>query len=195
MAVNAEELDIVYYPAAVLRAKAKPIDKVTAEVKAVAARMIEIMHRMEGVGLAGPQVGLPWRIFVADVPEDEEEGRSASPTPSETPGEEPDPPSATLEPRVYINPTLTAYSREKEPFNEGCLSLPKIRGEVIRPRIVTINAIGLNGKPFTERASGLLARCWQHECDHLDGVLILDRMTQMSRLKNRVLVRDLERDE
>jgi peptide deformylase len=82
-----------------------------------------------------------------------------------------------------------------EPYEEGCLSLPGIRGDVIRPTTVTIKAIGLDGKPFEQTATGLLARCWQHEYDHLDGVLIIDRMTQMSRIKNRAAVRSLERGE
>jgi peptide deformylase len=185
MPINVAQLDIVTYPREILRKRALPVPAVTDEVRAVALRMIEVMRRLEGVGLAAPQVGLPWRLFVAEVPEDPEENRLASA----------DPPSATLEPKVYINPTLSAYSSDREPFTEGCLSLPKIRGEVIRPSQVTISALDLDGNPFTQRAAGLLARVWQHETDHLDGVLILDRMTQMSRLKNRQLVRELEHEE
>jgi peptide deformylase len=82
-----------------------------------------------------------------------------------------------------------------EPYEEGCLSLPDIRGDVLRPPTVTITAYDLQGRQFTTQATGLLARCWQHEVDHLDGVLILDRMTQMSRLRNRSAIRDLERSE
>lgn len=184
MPLDVASLDITVYPEPILRKKTALIKEVTPEVRAVAHRMIEVMNRLEGIGLAAPQIGLPWRMFVADVPEDPEEGRLASS----------DPPAAMLEPEVYINPVLSEYSTERDGFNEGCLSLPKIRGEVIRPLSVTISAIDLEGRPFTKRATGLLARCWQHECDHLDGVLILDRMTQMSRLKNRQLVRELERE-
>jgi peptide deformylase len=93
---------------------------------------------------------------------------------------------------VYINPVLKDHQRDLVPFEEGCLSLPDIRGDVRRPSAVTIEALGLDGKPFRQRASGLLARCWQHEMDHLDGVLILDRMSQVSRLKNKAAISELE---
>lgn len=183
MPVDPESLLIVHYPAEVLRRRAQPVPTVTDEVRRVAARMIALMHEAEGVGLAAPQVGLPWRMFVAHVPEDAEEGRSASATPA----------SATIAPQVYINPVLSEPEGIVEPYDEGCLSLPNISGEVLRPPRVSITALGLDGKPFTSRAEGLLARCWQHEVDHLDGVLILDRMSQVSRMKARRAVKDLER--
>jgi len=173
---------IIHYPAAVLRQKAKPVGVITPQVRAVAMRMIELMKEAEGVGLAAPQVGLPWRLFVADVPENDERSVSA------------DPPSATRGPVVYVDPVLSMPSGPLEPYEEGCLSLPDIRGDVYRPSIITIEATDLEGQRFTQTGAGLLARCWQHEIDHLDGVLILDRMTQMSRLKNRSLVRELERN-
>jgi peptide deformylase len=183
MPVDPETLSIVHYPAGVLRQRARPLAEVTDEVRRVAGRMIALMHEAEGVGLAAPQVGLPWRLFVADVPEDTEEGRSATSTPT----------SATLAPQVYINPVLSEPEGVVEPYDEGCLSLPGISGEVLRPPRITITALGLDGKPFSSRGEGLLARCWQHEVDHLDGVLILDRMSQVSRLKARRAVKDLER--
>jgi len=143
--------------------------------------MIELMFEAEGVGLAAPQVGLSWRLFVAHVPIGE--GRTL----------ESDPPTATAEPVVYINPVLSTPVGEIKPYDEGCLSLPDITGEVLRPEHITISAMDLEGKKFTRTAAGLLARCWQHESDHLDGVLIIDRMSQMSRLKNRTAVKKLER--
>jgi peptide deformylase len=143
--------------------------------------MVELMRKEEGIGLAAPQVGLPWRLFIADVPPTD--GRSA----------EADPPTATQGVQVYINPRLAAPTGAPEAAEEGCLSLPDIRGEVIRPPMITISAINLEGQPFTRTAAGLLARCWQHEMDHLDGTLIIDKFTQMSRLKNRSAIRDLER--
>jgi peptide deformylase len=144
--------------------------------------MLRIMVESEGIGLAAPQVGLSWRLFVVDVPENER--RKA----------EGELPTATRGPVVYINPVLTLRG-PVEPAEEGCLSLPDIRGEVLRPPVVTITALDLEGKPFTQTATGLLARCWQHENDHLDGVLIIDRMTPPSRLRNRAMVRALEREE
>jgi len=168
------------YPAEVLRKKAEPIDP-TAEVAAIASRMVELMREADGIGLAAPQVGLSWRMFICHVPEGS--GRSAA-------GEIP---SANLGPEVFINPVLSDPKGDYEPFEEGCLSLPEITGDVLRPPTVTITATDLEGQRFTRTATGLLARCWQHECDHLDGVLILDRMTQIWRTKNRARVRDLEK--
>jgi peptide deformylase len=181
MSIDAPSLEIVTYPAPVLRAKAKPVEKVTDEVRLVARRMIELMREAEGIGLAAPQVGLSWRLFVVDVPPTEDRSAEAIP------------PTATAGPQFYINPKFSKPEGSPIPWEEGCLSLPDIRGDVLRPPVITISALDLQGKPFTQTAAGLLARCWQHEMDHLDGVLILDRMTQMSRLKNRAAIRDLER--
>lgn len=183
MPVDAAALRLVRYPAPILRQRSKPIPEVTDEVRAVAHRMFELMAKHEGIGLAANQVGLDWRLFVAHVPPTE--GSSERSTTS-------DPVTATAEPVAYINPVLSEPERDLDPFEEGCLSLPEIAGEVRRPSAITITALDLDGKEFTMRAAGLLARCWQHEMDHLDGVLILDRMTPLSRMKNRSAVRDLE---
>ncbi|MBL0926145.1 MAG: peptide deformylase [Phycisphaerales bacterium] len=180
MSVDIASLRILHYPSKVLREKARPVERVTEEVRAVAARMIDLMNEVEGIGLAAPQVGLAWRMFVCDVPENED--RSASS----------DPPEATTRPMVCINPRFSEPSRDLVPFEEGCLSLPEIRGDVRRPSQITVTAIGLDGEPFSLRAGGLLARCWQHEHDHLEGVLIIDRMTQLSRMKNQSAVKSLE---
>jgi peptide deformylase len=187
MALDPQSLRIVRYPDPILRRKAAPIEAVTDEVRAVAERMIQLMHEAEGIGLAAPQVGLPWRMFVAHVPPTEasrnESGRALGT----------DPMTATAEPTVYINPVLSKPIGAPEPFTEGCLSLPDISGDVLRPPTITITATDLSGREFTQTGTGLLARCWQHEYDHLDGVLIIDRMTQLSRIKNRSAIRDLER--
>ncbi len=184
MGVSLADLRILEYPDAggLLRKKAQPVAAVTAEVRDVAARMIDLMHEAEGIGLAAPQVGVLWRMFVVEIDADAEAGRSAGA----------DPASATRGPVVYINPTFTAVEGGLETHEEGCLSLPDLRGDVLRPARITIHATGLDGKPFTQRGEGLLARCWQHEMDHLDGVLILDRFTQQSRLKLRRQLRELE---
>lgn len=183
MPVDPNSLSIVHYPAGVLRKRAIEVAAVTDEVRQVAVRMIALMHEAEGIGLAAPQVGLPWRLFVAHVPEDPDDDRSTTS----------DPVTATAAPTVYINPVLSAPEGIVEPYDEGCLSLPNITGEVLRPPHITIAALDLEGKPFTTRGGGLLARCWQHETDHLDGVLILDRMSQLSRLRARRAIKELER--
>lgn len=181
MPVDPSNLRLRFYPDPVLRQKAAPVGEVTEEVRKVAAEMVEIMKEEDGIGLAGPQVGVPWRIFVADVPEGQKRSASA------------EPPTATKGPRVYINPVLSKPEGAPEPYEEGCLSLPDIRGDVLRPPTITITYTDLEGKQATETAAGLLARCWQHETDHLDGVLIIDKMTQIFRMKNKSAIRDLER--
>lgn len=181
MPIDPASLRIQHYPAPVLRQKAAPVESITDEVRAVAARMIDLMREADGIGLAAPQVGLSWRLFVADVP------------PSEHRAADTDPPTATRGPVVYINPVLSAPTGPVEPYEEGCLSLPDIRGTVLRPPVITITALGLDGSTFTQTGAGLLARCWQHEFDHLEGVLIIDRMSQMDRLRNRSAIRDFER--
>jgi peptide deformylase len=182
MPVDPSTLHIVEYPDPILRRKAREVTEPLAEVRRVAERMIELMREAEGIGLAAPQVGLPWRLFVVHVP------------PGENRSAEDSPPTATAGPVVYINPVLSAPVGAPEPYEEGCLSLPEVTGEVLRPPQITVSAMDLEGRPFTRTAAGLLARCWQHETDHLDGVLIIDRMTQLSRLKSRINVRKLEKN-
>ncbi len=179
--MDTDRLRILIHPASVLREKADPVRVVTPEVRAVAQRMIELMQEADGVGLAAPQIGLAWRLFVADVPPDSDRSPETAP------------PTATASPLVFVNPVVVASEGPAEPFEEGCLSLPEIRGDVLRPPIVTVRATDLEGREFTLRCAGLLARCCQHEIDHLDGVLIIDRFTQMSRLKNKAAVRELEK--
>src|SRR5262245_15721724 len=112
MAVDPAALFIHHYPDPILLRVAKPIPEITPEVRAVAARMIELMKEAEGIGLPAPQVGLPWRLFVAHVPASEDRSPTA------------DPPTATATPTVYINPVLSALTGAAEPYVEGCLSLP-----------------------------------------------------------------------
>ena len=168
MAVDPEQLAIVHYPHAVLRQKAEPVAAVTDEVQAVAAKMIELMHQAPGVGLAAPQVGLPWRMFVAN------------PT-----GEEGDD-------RVYINPELSGAGGGNAARDEGCLSLPGVTVEVTRPSEIAIRATSLDGEVIEESGDDLLARIWQHEYDHLDGVLIIDKMSPMDRMANKRAIKELE---
>ncbi len=181
MPVDPSSLKLRNYPDPVLRQRATPLPGVNAEVRAVADAMLKIMRGKEGIGLAAPQVGLAWRMFIVDVP------------PSDTRSADADPASATHGPVAYINPVLSRPQGTIELYEEGCLSLPDIRGDVLRPPTMTITALDLDGQEFTQTATGLLARCWQHEFDHLNGVLIIDKMTAPFRLKNKAAIRDLER--
>ncbi len=119
--------------------------------------MIETMREAPGIGLAAPQVGVGKRIFVADVGEDEEGERTLY---------------------VFVNPVLTDFAGE-ETATEGCLSIPGKIGEVTRAATCTISGWDRRGKKARVDASGILARCIQHEVDHLDGILITDKATNM----------------
>jgi peptide deformylase len=181
MPVDPSSLAVVHDPDPILRRKAATI-VLTDEVRAVARAMIELMKDEEGIGLAAPQVGLAWRLFVAHVPPGE--GRKPAD----------DPATCQASPMVYINPVLSAPEGPVEPFEEGCLSLPDIRGTVFRPPVITITATDLEGTKFTHRAGGLLARCWQHEIDHLDGVQIIDKMPPAFRMRAKPILKELEED-
>ncbi len=180
MSIDPAALRIRSFPDPVLRGRAAPVGEVTEETRAVAARMIELMHEADGIGLAAPQVGLSWRLFVVHVPEGE--GRSATASPQ----------TATPQPIVCINPEVTPVKSELVGGSEGCLSLPDITCEVFRPAIARLSALDVTGKPFEITAEGLLARCFQHEFDHLNGVLIIDRMTLKSQLANKAVIRRME---
>jgi len=180
MSVDPAKLRIEIYPTEVLRTKGVDVE-VNEETRAVASRMVDLMREAEGIGLAAPQVGLSWRLFVAHVPIHEDD-------PVDTVI-----PSASKEYQVFFNPKITEFSKDMEPYDEGCLSLPDLTGEVRRPTTVTMRALDIDGNPVELRATGLMARCWQHEIDHLDGIMILDKMSQMSRLKNRSLIKSFKR--
>ncbi len=167
--IEPDQLQILIYPNPILRKRAKEIKGITSEVSAVAQRMLDLMHEAEGVGLAAPQVGLSIRMFVANALGDDEIDR------------------------VYINPTLCDPAGELVAAEEGCLSIPDVVGEIRRPSQITIKATDLDGKRFTLTSDTLLARVWQHEYDHLEGRLILDRFGQMAKLSNRRIIRDLEK--
>ncbi|MDH3583966.1 MAG: peptide deformylase [Phycisphaerae bacterium] len=156
------------WPDPVLRGTAEPVDPSDPQVQAVATRMLELMREARGVGLAAPQVGLAWRLFVANATGEAEDDQ------------------------VFINPVFTEATEAVDVHTEGCLSLPGIEAEIRRPVAITIEAQDLSGKRFTLTDEELPARIWQHEVDHLDGVLILDRMTEMDRLASRRALKDLE---
>jgi len=164
-----EQLQIVHFPHPCLRRTADPIAEITDEVRQVAERMIELMHEAEGVGLAAPQIDRPWRMFVTNS---RQEGDAD---------------------RVYINPVLREVGGDWEVREEGCLSLPDIVGDVRRPTTVTIEALDLDGNAFEMTSDDFLARVWQHEFDHLNGTLIIDRFTQVSKLATRKAVKALKK--
>jgi len=179
MQIDPDRLAIVNYPDPALRTRAKDVDPADPMVRAVAERMIALMREADGIGLAAPQVGLDWRMFVCDVPAD-----------PITDG----PPTGSGGLRVFLNPTITELARDLEVHEEGCLSLPGITGDIRRPIEITFSARDLDGAEINTRAAGMFARCFQHELDHLEGVLIIDKMPRMARLKNRSAIRALKKE-
>lgn len=169
MLPSPESLRIIHFPDPRLRKRA---DEVTPEefgpaLNAIVARMFELMREDKGVGLAAPQVGVLKRLFVMNH--------------TGEPGDD----------RVYINPELTD-PEGSERDEEGCLSLPGIRAKILRDFKITVSAQGLDGKPFTETAEGYMARVWQHEHDHLNGTLLIDRMGPVARMQCRKKLKGLE---
>ena len=146
-------LTILHYPDPRLREVGKPVEAVTEDVKTLVANMAETMYAAPGVGLAAPQVGVALRVFVIDIADDGE--------PSDL--------------QVFINPELVERSGTIE-WREGCLSFPGATEGIDRASLVTVRATGLDGQPFELQAEGLLAVAIQHENDHLDGKLMIDRL-------------------
>ncbi|MGI5070796.1 peptide deformylase [Treponema pectinovorum] len=135
----------------VLRKKAVPVEQseINDDLRKFINEMFETMDEAEGVGLAAPQVGVSKRFFVITADDDVR--------------------------RVFINPQIIYTSNELCDYDEGCLSLPGFDEKITRPAKVTVSALDENGKAFTLEADGLLARCIQHENDHLDGIMYIDR--------------------
>ena len=163
---------IVLYPDPVLLKRARPVETIDAWVRELVDDMVRVMRDEEGAGIAAPQVGEDVRIFVVEAREADEED------PAEPLG-------------VYINPRIVAATGAVEPAEEGCLSLPGIRADIRRPPEVEIEAMDLEGRPFGKRSRGMLARIWQHEFDHLEGTLIIDRLSPLDRLATRRRVKEL----
>lgn len=167
--MDINEFRITRFPAPVLGRPAKPIEKITDEVRRLADKMIDIMLENKGVGLAGPQVGVDLQIFVVSVDGTRENAK------------------------VYINPEIS-LSGPLEENDEGCLSLPEIYAKIKRYKKCTVTATDLDGNEFTEEAEDLPARAFQHEFDHLQGRLIKDRMGRVAAIAHRKQLKELEKE-
>lgn len=180
------KLPIVRYGDPVLRAKGRRIEMVDERVRELAANMIETMHEAHGVGLAAQQVGEALQLTVVDISgaEDQESTMSLD-------GAEVDP--KTSMPLVILNPELS-LGAESVISLEGCLSFPEITGEIRRAATVTLRAMDLEGEPLEIEASGLLARALQHEVDHLNGVLFIDRMSAATKVALRSRLKRLQKE-
>jgi peptide deformylase len=148
-------MEIVYYPHPALRWKSQPIRQINDEVRQVVQEMFALMYAHKGIGLAANQVGLPWQLFVLNLTGDPEEKD---------------------EEHVFINPEIVKRKGSEE-GEEGCLSLPKLYGDVRRAAEIIVEGYDLDGQGFEMTLDDLAARCVQHEFDHLQGTLFVDRMS------------------
>lgn len=153
-------MQIIKYPHPTLRHKSKPLRRVDGELKKIVRQMLDLMYEQNGIGLAANQVDLPYRLLVFNVMGD---------------------PAARDEEHVLINPVITDRKGSAED-REGCLSFPEIYAPVVRSEKVAVNAYSLGGEELSYQFDGLHARVVQHEADHLDGVLFIDRLTPANRL-------------
>ena len=162
-------LPITKYGDPVLRRKGARIERVTPEIEQLVANMFETMYAAAGVGLAAQQVGHALQLTVIDV-----RGVKDRPSTLELDGKPAD--VKTFMPIILINPEIKPFG-DSSKGPEGCLSFPEIYADIMRPEFVDVTATNLKGEKFSFRASGLLSRAVQHEFDHLNGILFIDRMT------------------
>jgi len=163
-------LHIVKYPHPTLRHRSKPLRRVDAELRRLVAEMFELMYAHKGVGLAANQVDLPYRLFIVNLASE---------------------PAAKQDELVFINPVITSRKGNAQD-DEGCLSFPDIFAPVRRPERCVVSAYNLRGDFVRYELSGLAARAVQHEYDHLDGVLFIDRLDEDARLTVRPALAALE---
>ena len=161
---------IVQYPYPTLRHVSKPLVRVDQELHGIVRGMFDLMYAANGVGLAAIQVDLPYRLFVLNLRSD---------------------PEAKDEEHVFLNPVLTGRKGMIE-AEEGCLSVPSVYGQVRRPERVVLNAFDLAGEEVTMELEGLFARTVQHEIDHLDGILFIDRLSPTGELAVKEALADFE---
>jgi peptide deformylase len=159
-------LHVVHYPHPALRHASRPLKRVDAELRRIVGEMFDLMYEHEGVGLAANQVDLPYRLFVANM-----EGK----------------PEAKESECVFINPVLSGGRGQNED-EEGCLSIPGVHAQVTRNESIKIQGYDLNGNEIEGEVNGLMARIVQHEVDHLDGTLFIDRLgpSQLAALRDKL---------
>ena len=165
-------LQIIHYPHPTLRHPSKPLKRVDAELRKIVAEMFDLMYEHEGVGLAANQVDLPYRLFVCNA-EGKREAQDAE--------------------CVFINPVLSGGRGQAED-EEGCLSIPGLYAPVTRNETIKIQAYDLAGNEVVGELNGLMARIVQHETDHLDGTLFIDRLstTQLAAVRDKLEEFELE---
>ena len=160
-AVDNPPLEIFKLGSETLRTEAKRISKVDNKLRDLARDMLQSMYSAKGIGLAGPQVGISKELLVIDINFED----------------------SAAEPLILINPEITAFGSTLNSYEEGCLSIPGVYLNVVRPSTIKLKFRDEMGRPRKMNADGLLARCIQHEVDHLKGVLFVDRVTSTEELK------------
>lgn len=162
-----DDLKIIFYPDPRLRKMSKRVTEFGPELAELAGKMLELMRTGQGVGLAAPQVGKNIRMFVMNAtgkPEDD---------------------------RIIVNPVLTDADGE-ESGEEGCLSIPDVKTDILRGKTLKLTGQDVKGQPIEDVQSGYVARVWQHEMDHLNGTLIIDRMGALAKMSFRRKLKELE---
>lgn len=163
----------------VLRSKSKKVKTFGPELQALVDDMLESMHAVSGLGLAAPQIGVPMRVIVIEMPpEVDEQGREVAPG----------------ELYVYCNPEITSMEGEEE-MEERCLSLPGYVGTVKRATSVVVKGQDARGRKIRTKAKDLLAQAFQHEIDHLDGILYIDRVASPDKLRREGVAEDQEEEQ
>ena len=174
------KLEVLTYPNPLLKKHAEPVKGVTPELRQLAADMLETMYAAPGVGLAANQVGVLQRMIVIDTRPRDEDGRPTDEGMTELE-------KAVTYPLVLINPEVVAKEGTTT-YDEGCLSVPGYVETVVRSNVIEVKAMNLDGQSFRFKADGLLGICVQHEIDHLDGRLFIDRLSAIRRnlIKSRI---------
>lgn len=175
---------ICIYGNPVLRKKSAPVKEVTAEIRALTDRMLGLMYAQDGIGLAAEQIGHTEAVFVLDIPARMDQDDRDLPN---NPG--------IKMPQAFINPEIIGVSEEVAVAEEGCLSFPKLYVPVKRPAEVVLRYLDRDGREQVLNAKGLLARAMQHELDHLNGVLLVDHMSALSKLKHGLILHHLKKQQ
>ena len=166
------KLKIVHYPHPALVHATKPVGRIDKQLNLQIGAMLEAMYEARGLGLAANQVALPYQLLVTNLSGDATQRDQEA---------------------VYINPVIVERKGTQD-GEEGCLSFPGLFQKVRRAKTVTVEAYNLNGDPVVLTANDLAARCWQHELDHLNGVMFISKMGPIARLASRGSLKEFERE-
>jgi len=169
-------LPLILAPDPLLKQVSKPVEKIDEPLRALMKNMVQTMYAEGGVGLAAVQVGVLSRVLVIDVDYEIDDHHH-----HHHDGHCDHVHVKNTNPRYFINPEIVEFSKNRVPYNEGCLSFPGARSEVTRPSEVKVKYLDLDGREHSETMTGLLATCIQHEIDHLNGVTFVDHISKLKR--------------